>query len=89
MIGKWLAKRRLKGHLSGCNFQMAKTILVKQFSGSVISKELAKLLDAFSSNPGIDTALDLILFDSKFGAVFELARSGGFTEHLFKQGDVK
>ena len=89
MIGKWLAKRRLKGHLSGCNFEMAKTILVKRFSGSVIPKELAKLLDAFSSNPGTDTALDLIQYDSKFIAVFELARSEGFTEHLFKQGDLK
>jgi len=89
MIGKWLAKRRLKVHLSGCNFKIAKTILVKQLAGSVIPKELAKLLDAFSSNPGTDTALDLILYDSKFVAVFELARSGGFTEHLFKQGDIK
>jgi hypothetical protein len=89
MISEWLAKRRLKKHLSGCNFDMAKTILVKQFAGSVIPKELAKLLDAFSSNPGTDTALDLILYDSKFVAVFELARSGGFTEHLFKQGDLK
>jgi|CXWL01.1.fsa_nt_gi hypothetical protein len=89
MIGKWLAKRRLKRHLSGCNFEMAKTILVKQFAGSVIQKELAKLLDAFSSNPGTDTAVDLILYDSKFVAVFELAQSGGFTEHLFSQGDLE
>ena len=64
---------------------MAKAILVKQFAGSVIPKELAKILDAFSSNPGIDTALDLILYDSKFVAVFELARSGKFSEHLYKR----
>lgn len=89
MISKWIAKRRFKAHLTGCNFEMAKTILVKQFAGGVIPKELAKLLDEFSSNPGTDTALDLILYDSKFVAVFELARSGGFTEHLFKQGDLK
>ena len=89
MISKWFAKRKLKRHLSGCNFEMARTILVKQFAGGVIPKELARLLDAFSSNPGTDTALDLILYDSKFVAVFELARSGGFTEHLFKQGDLK
>ena len=76
MIGKWLAKRRLKRHLRGCNFVMANTILVKQFAGSVIPNELAKLLDAFGSNPGTETALDLILYDSKFLAVFELARKG-------------
>lgn len=89
MISKWLAKRKVKKHLSGCNFEMAKTILAKQFAGSVIPKELAKLLDDFSSNPGTDTALDLILYDSKFVAVFELAQGGGFTERLFKQGDLK
>ena len=89
MIGKWLVRRRLKGHLSGCNFEMAKTILVKQFAGSVIPRGLAKVLDAFSSNPSIDTALDLIQYDSKFIAVFELARGGGFTEYLSEQGDLK
>jgi|LQYC01.1.fsa_nt_gi hypothetical protein len=89
MIGKWFAKRRLKGHLKGCNFVMANTILVKQFAGSVIPNELAKLLDAFGSNPGTETALDLLLYDPKFLTVFTLARSGGFTEHLFKQGDLK
>jgi hypothetical protein len=68
---------------------MAKTILVKQFGGGVIPKELIKLLDAFLLNPGIDTALELIIYDSKFVAVFELAKKGGFTEHLFSKGDLK
>jgi len=89
MIRKWLAKRRLKKHLRQCNFEMAKTILVRQFDGKVIPKELGKFLDAFLSNPATDTALELILYDAKFGAVFELAVSGGFTEHLFRYGDLK
>lgn len=64
---------------------MAKTILAKQFDGSVIPNELARLLQAFHLNPGIDTALDLVLFDPNFSAVFELCRSGGFTEQLYKK----
>lgn len=89
MIGRWLAKQRLKRNLGKCNFEMAKEILVKQFTGSVIPKELSKLLTDFTSNPGFDTALELILYDPKFFAVFELAKSGGFTERLFRQGDLK
>ena len=89
MIGKWLTKRRFKRHLSGCNFEMAKMILTKQFAGSVIPKELAKLLHTFCSNPGTDTALDLILFDPDLASVFELARSGGVTERFFSRGDLK
>ena len=89
MIGNWLSKRRLKRRLSGCNFEMAKQILIKQFSGGVIPNELANLLDAFVSNPGTDTALDLIRYDSKLLYVFELARRGGFTERLFEEGGRK
>ena len=79
----------IKQQLIGCNFEMAKTILVKQFAGGVLPKELVKLLQAFSDNPGPATGMDLILYDSKMWAVFELAKSGGFTEGLFRQGDFK
>ena len=87
MIGQWIAKRRLRKHLRQCNFEMAKAVLVKQFAGKVISKELGILLDTFLSNPAADTAIALILYDAKFRAVFELTKSGGFTERLFSQGD--
>jgi len=89
MIGDWFIKRKVKRHLSGCNFEMAKVILTKQFAGKVIPNELGRLLDAFMSNPGMDTALALLLYAPDLIAVFKLARSGGFTEHLFRKGDLK
>jgi len=35
------------------------------------------------------TIFDLVRYDSKFVAIFELAQSGEFAERLFSQGDVK
>ena len=68
---------------------MAKTVVIRKFSGGVILKELAPLFDKFISNPCFDTAVELIEYDPKFLAFFELSRRGGFTEHLFQQGDRK
>ncbi len=89
MIGKWLAKRKIKKHLLGCNFEMAKVLLTKQFSGSVIPNELASLLHAFCAKPEFDTASKLVLFDPNFLSVFDLCRSGGVTEKLFRDGDMQ
>lgn len=37
----------IKERLVGCNFEMAKTILVKRFSGDHLPKELVNLVHAF------------------------------------------
>ncbi len=79
----------LRKSLEGCNFEMAKMILIRKFKGAVIHKELASLLDQFTFNPCYDTAVDLIKYDSDFLAVFELTRGGGLTESLFSRGDIK
>ena len=89
MIRYWLTKRKLRKLLDGCNYEMVKTLLVRNFSGGVIPNELARLLDKFIDNPCYDTAVDLIKHDSGFISFFELARRGGFTEHLFKSGEIK
>ena len=89
MTGLWFAKRKLRKQLKGCNYEMAKEMLIRRFSNAVIRNELVHLFDKFVANPGFDTAFDLIKFDSNFLALFELARDGGFTEHLFKKGDIK
>jgi len=89
MIREWLKKKKLKKQLDGCNYEMVKSILVSKFSGDVIPNELARLLDGYTANPCYDTAIELIQFDPKFLAFFELGRRGGFTEHLFRQGDIK
>lgn len=78
---------RVRRDLKGCNFQMAKAIITKQFSGKVIPNDLALLLDRYISNPTIETAVDLVLFDSALIAYFELSRSRGFTESMFRQED--
>ena len=89
MISRWFARRKLRKQLQNCNYEMAKTVVIRKFSGGVIPKELAALLDTFISNPCFDTAVDLIEHDPKFLAFFELSKRGGFTEHLFQQGDIK
>ena len=89
MTWSWLAKWRLRNQLKSCNYEMAKALLIRKFSKGVIPNELAHLLDDFVANPGFETAVELIKFDSTFLAFFELARGGGFTEHLFEKGDIK
>ena len=88
MIGDRFTKRKLRKQLEGCNYEMVATLLINKFSGGVIPKELAGLLDAFTANPCFDTAIALIKFDPNFIASFELARHGGFTEHLFRQEHI-
>jgi hypothetical protein len=83
------AKRQLRAQLARCNFVMAKDLVVRSLGGSVIPKELAALLDSFTANPCFETAAKLIEYDRKFLAVFELARDGGFTEQLFRKGDIE
>lgn len=89
MIGGWLTKRKLRKQLQGCNYEMAKTMLIRKFSGGVIPNELVHLFDKFVANPCFETAFDLLKFDPNFLAFFELARRGGFTDHLFQQGDIE
>jgi hypothetical protein len=88
-LSLWFAKRKLRKQLKGCNYEMAKEILIRKFSNAVIPNELVHLFDRFVANPDFDTAFDLIKFDSNFLALFELARGGGFTEYLLKKDDIK
>jgi hypothetical protein len=88
MFREWREKRKLKRQLTNCNFEMAKSILIKKFSGGVIPKELAYYLDNFVANPCFDTAYELMKFDPQFISVFELSQAGGFTERLFSQKDI-
>ena len=89
MIDGWIAKRRLRKQIANCDFEMAKTILTKNFAGKVIPNDLASILDSFTANPCLETALQLLAYDHNFISVFELARKGGFTQHLFRSGDIK
>ncbi|MEK6647476.1 MAG: hypothetical protein AABY84_12470 [Candidatus Firestonebacteria bacterium] len=89
MANEFLNEKKLREQLENCNFEMAKSILIKKFSGAVIPKELAGFFDQYVSDPCIDTAIKLLKFESKFIAVFELSRGGGFTEFLFRKGDIK
>ena len=59
MIGLWFAKRKLRKQLQGCNYEMAKAMLIRKFSNDVIPNELAHLFDKFVANPGFDTAFNL------------------------------
>jgi len=89
MAGLWFAKIKLRKQLKGCNYEMSKAMLIQKFSKAVIPNELARLLDKFVANPSLNTAVDLIEFDTNLLAFFELAREGGFTEYLYQNGDIK
>lgn len=71
MVDKW----RLRKFLKGCDYKIAREILVKKFSGGVIPKKLALLLDRYVSNPCFETAVDLIRYNGDYLAVFELSKS--------------
>lgn len=75
MIWNRFIKKKLRKELQDCNYEIAKAMLIKSFSGSVIPNELSLLLSKFVENPGFETAFDLIKFDSRFIALFKLARS--------------
>jgi hypothetical protein len=89
LIGDWFTKRRLQKYLTTCNLDLVRTLLIKKFSNAVIPNELASIFDNFVANPCFDTALALILFDSKFLSFFELAKKGGFTDNLFNKDGNK
>jgi hypothetical protein len=69
-----------------CNFEFARQYLGNLFDGTLIPKELAQLLESFIENPCADTAIEIIKFDPDFEAAFLLARKGGLSEGLFRQG---
>jgi hypothetical protein len=72
LISRWLNRRELQKQLKECNYEMAKTVVIRKFSGGVIPNELAALLDTFIPSPCIDTAVELIEYAPKFFAFFEL-----------------
>ena len=71
------------------NSEIVKSILTHTFAGGIIPKDLASLLDSYMSNPSFENASALVKYDPKFIAFFELSKEGGFSEFLFKKGDIK
>ena len=71
--------------LDNCNYLCATQIIEKQWAGAVIPNDLARLLTEFVTTPNKQTAHNLIKYDGRFLAVFELARHGGFTEFLMNK----
>ena len=71
------------------NSEMVKSILTRTFAGGVIPKDLASLLDSYMSNPSFENASAIVKYDPEFIAFFELSKEGGFSEFLFKKGDIK
>lgn len=55
-----------KGQIIDCDYQFAVVRLKETLSGKVLPKELTGLLTDYVNNPCLETALDLILFDSHF-----------------------
>jgi|GEM_PF-6407579 hypothetical protein len=84
MLNEWLLKRKLQKQLQGCNYQLAQSLVLKNFTDKVIPKQLAVLLDSFVSNPCFNTQVPLITYDPKFLAFFELSKSS-ILECLTKQ----
>jgi hypothetical protein len=75
LIKNFIANQRLMRYLKkNCDFEMAKSLIIKKFSNAVIPNELARLFDAFVRKPGPGTALDLIHFDSDIFAYFEFCQ---------------
>lgn len=68
-----------------CDYEMARVVIGKKFGGSVIRDELARLLTAFDNNPCEETAVDLVLYDKRYLAFFQLARGDGFATFLHQQ----
>jgi hypothetical protein len=58
------------GEIVGCSYEYAAATLIRTFAGGVIPKDLASLLDDYTKEPCLETALDLILFDAKFLGFF-------------------
>jgi hypothetical protein len=58
------------GEIVGCDYGLAAKLLTQTFGGKVLSKDLTCLLDDYLQNPCLETAMDLILFDPEFLALF-------------------
>ena len=84
-----MANEEIDEILRNHNSVMVKSILTRTFAGDVIPKNLASLLDAYMSNPSFENASALVKYDPEFIAFFKLSEKGGFSEFLFKKGDIK
>lgn len=73
--------------LSGCDLELAAAFFNQQFAGSIIPKELAKLIEGFVDDPNTANAIALLEFDSNFWLHFDSARPGGYLTRL--QGEEK
>jgi hypothetical protein len=56
-------KRRWTKLLKGCRYDFVAEKLGTALDGSIIPKELAVLLDSYSSKPCLETAVELIKYD--------------------------
>jgi len=86
----WLLRWRLKRALKwiDADYTLAASVLSHQFTGAVIPKELARLLQALVDAPGPATAIALLEYDPGFLAAFELACRGGTLERGMRNGTV-
>jgi ankyrin repeat protein len=73
----FIEKRRWKKILKGCDYQLAAKVLNRQFKGSVIRNELAALLENYMTKPCLETALDLIQYNTRFFILFRGCKPGG------------
>ncbi len=66
-------RKELSKRFEGCDYEMAKRLVIEKLGGGVLPNELVHWLDKFTKNPCLDTATDLIAYDIKFLAFFELS----------------
>ena len=80
----FLRRRRWGRLLKDCNYCVAAMALTASFKGSVIPKDLARLLDAYIANPCLKSAVSLIEFAPEFVVFFEESKPGGFHARQFR-----
>ena len=64
--------------LEGCDYQLAARSITAQFKGSVIKTDLSRLLDAYSADPGFQSAIALIKYAPDLIVFFQESKPGGF-----------
>lgn len=66
----FLKRRRFRKLLAGADFEFAAEWLGEVFSGKIIPKELATVLDTYCETPCLDNAVHLVEFDPQLAVFF-------------------
>jgi hypothetical protein len=72
-------KRKL---FEGCDFLLAKQVIISSLAGGVIPKELAQLLDNYIDNPCFNTAFELTNKYPDLMVYFEQCKPNGLYTRL-------